>query len=142
MQHPARADIAALEPAEDHTLVVFDLIAKAEWAAAQGDDAQAERLFREAGAQSETQGVPDTIVLASAAYVHWLLAHDRIGEASAHAGRIAVWADHDFDSALLQVEVFQASGESDAWARALLQAQHLAGERTIPAALLAAPPQS
>jgi DNA-binding winged helix-turn-helix (wHTH) protein len=142
MQRPARAHIAALEPAEDRTLVVFDLVAKAEWAAAHNDEAEAERLFREAGAQSETQGVPDTIVLASAAYVRWLLAHGRIAEASAHAGRIAVWADHDFDSALLQVEVFHASGEADAWARALRQAQRLAGERTIPAALLAAPAQS
>jgi len=140
--HPAEANIAAIEPIDDPALIVYDLVAKAEWAAARDDDAEAERRFREAATQADIQGVPDTIVLASSAYVRWLLAHGRVADASARAGRVAVWAEHDFDSALLQAEVFHASGEADAWARALRRAQELAGERAIAPHLLSAPKSS
>lgn len=139
---PVRADIGALEPTADPLAAVHTLVAQAEWAAAQGDTAAAERLFREAAAEAEAQGVPDTIVLAADAYVRWLLARGRAAEAGARAGRVGVWAEQDFDSALLQALVFHANGESDAWSRALRQAQGLAGERTIPAALLIPPEAS
>ena len=83
--------------------------------------------------------MPDAIVLVADAEARWLLSHGRAAEAAARAGRIAVWADRDFDSALLQVAAFHATGDADAWRRALAQAQKLAGERVIPAAL-ATPP--
>jgi len=137
--HAEPANIATLEPVGDDSLKVYRLIAAAEWSAYEKNDAEADRGFRDAIAAAETQGVPDTIVLATVAYAHWLLARDRAADASARAGRIAVWADQDFASALLQVEVFHASGQTEAWSRALRRAQQLAGERAIPAALLAAP---
>lgn len=136
---PQAADIAAIEPADDESLVAYWLVAEAEWAAHRNADADAERLFRQAVAAAEAKGVPDTIVLTADAEARWLIAHDRAAEADALAGRIAVWADQDFDAALLQVATFQATGESEAWSRALLRAQHLAGERVIPAALSTPP---
>jgi DNA-binding winged helix-turn-helix (wHTH) protein/tetratricopeptide (TPR) repeat protein len=136
---PDIADIAAMMPHGDDALEAWRLVAAAEWAAAHGDDAQAGRLFREASAAAEAKGVPDATVLVADAEARWLLAHGRAAEAAARAGRIAVWADQDFDSALLQVAAFHATADVGAWQRALAQARMLAGERTIPSALLTPP---
>jgi hypothetical protein len=136
---PTAADIAALEAAGDEGSSAYREVAAAEWAAYQKKDAGAERLFRQAAAAAESKGVPDAIVVAANAEARWLLAHDRATEAAALAGRIAVWADQDFDSALLQVAAFQATGPFDAWKRALLRAQRLAGERAIPTELSTPP---
>lgn len=114
-------------------------VAQAEWAAHHGDSEEAERRFRDAMALAESWGVPQTIVLAADAQTRWLLEQDRIPEALALAGRVAVWADHDFDSALLQVLAFHAAGQRDAWTTALRRAQSLAGEREIPPELLIPP---
>jgi DNA-binding winged helix-turn-helix (wHTH) protein len=133
------ARIGALEPRDDPDFAVPDRIARAEWAAAHGRDTDAEALLREAADLAETQGVPDGIVLATGAYVPWLLAHGRSADAAARSGRAGVWAERDFDSALLQTAVFHAGGETEAWTRALRQARELAGERAIPADLLKAP---
>ena len=136
---PAAADIASMTAHGDDALDAYRLVAAAEWAAAHADERQAEQRFREASAAAEAKGVPDAIVLVADAEARWLLSHGRAAEAAARAGRIAVWADRDFDSALLQVAAFHATGDADAWRRALAQAQKLAGERVIPAAL-ATPP--
>lgn len=136
---PVQARIGALEPGGDPGFAVPDRIARAEWAVAQGRDAEAEALLHEAADLAEAQGVPDMIVLAAGAYVPWLLAHGRAADAAARGGRAGVWAERDFDSALLQAAVFHAGGETAAWTRALQQARSLAGERSIPAALLEPP---
>lgn len=116
-------------------------VAVAEWAAHRGRSDEAEGRFREALANAEASGVPADIALAAAAYTEWLLAHGRSDDAGAPAGRVAVWADRDFDCALLQVAVLHARGQKDAWANAVRQAKILAGERAIPARLLT-PPRS
>ncbi|MFC4821562.1 winged helix-turn-helix domain-containing protein [Dokdonella ginsengisoli] len=136
---PVQARIGALEPHDDPGFAVPDRVARAEWAAAHGHDADADALLREAADLAEAQGVPDTIVLATGACVPWLLAHGRVADAAARSGRAGVWAERDFDSALLQAAVFHAGGETEAWTRALRQARELAGERAIPAALLEPP---
>ena len=48
-------------------------------------------------------------------------------------GRVAPWAEHDYDSALLQVRLYHALGQRGPWAKALAQARALAGERDLPA---------
>lgn len=136
---PVEARIGSLEPRDDPDFAVPDRIARAEWAAAHGRDADAEALLREAADLAETQGVPGTILLATGAYVPWLLAHGRTADAAARSGRAGVWAERDFDSALLQAAVFHAGGEAEAWTRSLQQARELAGERAIPADLRKAP---
>lgn len=115
------------------------LVARAEWAAQQGQAAEAEAAFRQAMAAAEAHAVPANVVLAADAYARWLLARQRPEDARGVAGRIVQWADRDYDSAVLQVAVFHALAQSDAWARALKRAQALAGERLIPAELLQAP---
>ena len=136
---PRQARISALEPRDAPGFAVPDRIARAEWAAAHGRDANADVLLREAADLAEAQGVPDAIVLAAGAYVPWLLAHGRATDAAARSGRAGVWAERDFDSAVLQATVFHAGGETDAWTRAVRQARELAGERVVPAGLLEPP---
>lgn len=132
---PVEARIGSLAPRGDPGVAVPDLVARAEWAAAGHHDAEADDLFRQAVETADAQGVPDMIVLATNACVPWLLAHARAADAQARSGRIGVWADRDFDSALLQAAVFHAGGEAGAWTRALEQARKLAGERAIPPGL-------
>lgn len=116
------------------------LVARAEWAAHQGDPDEAERWFRGAIARAEDAAVPGTLVLVADAYARWLLTRDRVPEALALAGRVAGWAERDYQSALLQVAVLHAAGRREAWATALRRARKLAGEREIPAELLSPPP--
>ncbi|MBO9665020.1 winged helix-turn-helix domain-containing protein [Dokdonella sp.] len=134
---PLRADPPARDDGTPQQAAA--LVAKAEWAAYQHDEAAAGRLLREASAAAEADGVPEIIVMVAEAYVKWLLGQGRAGEAGVQASRVAVWAGQDFDSALLQVRAFHALGRREAWQRALQQARLLAGEREIPAELLRAP---
>jgi DNA-binding winged helix-turn-helix (wHTH) protein/tetratricopeptide (TPR) repeat protein len=115
------------------------LVARAEWATQGGDDAEAERAFRQAMTAAESRAAPDAIVLVADAYGRWLIKQGRIPDASAVAGRIAGWAESDYDSAMLQVAVLHAAGQRTAWAAALRQAQKLAGEREIAASLVHSP---
>lgn len=130
---PVEARIDTLEPHDDPAVAVPDLVAQAEWAAAGHHDTEAEALFRQATETAEKQGVPDMILLATEAFVPWLVAHGRTTEAQARSGRVGIWAERDFDSAVLQVKVFHAGHETEAWTRALQQARKLAGERVVPA---------
>jgi DNA-binding winged helix-turn-helix (wHTH) protein/tetratricopeptide (TPR) repeat protein len=100
---------------------------------------EAETVFREAMKAAETRDVPAMTVLATDAYARWLLARGRTDDARATAGRITPWTERDFDSAALQVAVFHAAAQTDAWREALSRANALAGERTLPI-VLAQPP--
>lgn len=113
------------------------LVARAEWAAFQGDNDQAERWFQEAAAQAER--VPADLTLVADAHSRWLLANRRYLETIAWAGRVVGWADSDYDSALLQVRIFHANDRREAWAVAVGRARRLAAEREIPAELLQSP---
>jgi len=109
------------------------LLADAEWAAREGRSDDADRLFREAGDVAQSAGgAPEDVARVAQAYGRWLLARGRTDDAAGQAGRIANWADRDFDSALLQVEAFHALRQGDAWSRALAHARELAGERQVP----------
>lgn len=108
-------------------------------AQAAGDAGGAARAYRAAAAEAERAGVPREIAEVALAYAPWLLDRGALQEAAALAGRIAPWAAQDFDLALLQARLFQALGRDEPWAAALRDARRLAGERAIPAELLAAP---
>lgn len=100
---------------------------------------EAEASFREAMKAAETRDVPAMTVLAADAYARWLLTRGRADDARATAGRITPWAERDFDSAALQVAIFHAAGQADAWREALNRAGATAGERTLPAQLTQPP---
>lgn len=129
-----------LPPEGDGVSAVF-LLAKAEWAARQATAPDAvQAAFDRALARAEDVGLPVLVSLVSQSYVDWLLAQDRRDKAAELAGRVAVWANDDYESALIRVKVFQLLGSRDAWRQSLEKARQLAGERVIPARLTEPPP--
>nr|WP_305118987.1 winged helix-turn-helix domain-containing protein [Tahibacter harae] len=129
-----------LPPDGDGVSAVF-LLAKAEWAARQATAPDAvQAAFDRALARAEDVGLPVLVSLVAQSYVDWLLAQDRRDKAAELAGRVAVWANDDYESALVRVKVFQLLGSRDAWRQSLEKARQLAGERVIPARLTEPPP--
>jgi len=112
-------------------------VMRAEAAQVHDDTAAAERLFKASLASAEAEGVPSTTALVAIAYADWLLARGRAQEAADVGGRVARWAERDFDCAVLQVALYRALGRDDLRAASLRQAEALAGERAIPADLRA-----
>ncbi|MCL1633647.1 winged helix-turn-helix domain-containing protein [Luteimonas sp. SX5] len=102
---------------------------------ARGDTAAAETTYRAAVALAEQEGVPEETAIAIDAYASWLLERGRTAEAGALIGRVAPWAEHDFDMAVLQVRLLRALGQRPQWPQAYDRAKRLAGERAIPASL-------
>ncbi|MBN8727101.1 MAG: winged helix-turn-helix domain-containing protein [Xanthomonadales bacterium] len=115
---------------------VAEALAMAEWWQHRGDAARAAAWFNAAVAAADRRGVPAEIVAVAAARAPALLAAGRDAEAAAMIGLVAPWASRDFDAALLQVRLFHALDQHEAWFNALREAQRLAGEREIPAGLL------
>jgi hypothetical protein len=102
---------------------------------ARGEVAAAENTYRAAVALAERDGIPEEIAVAIDAYASWLLERGRMGEAGALAGRVAPWAEHDFDMAMLQLRLLRSIGQRVQWQLAFDRARRLAGERSIPAEL-------
>ncbi|TWI03826.1 transcriptional regulator [Luteimonas cucumeris] len=99
---------------------------------ASGDFATADAGYRAAVALAEQAGIPEEIAIAVDAYATWLLERGRDAEAGALVGRVAPWATHDFDLALLQLRLTRRQGQPRQWREAFDQALRLAGERRIP----------
>lgn len=128
-----------LPPDGDGLSAVF-LLARAEWAAQRNAEAESVRAtFDRALAKAEDVGLPVLVSLVAQSYVDWLLAHQRRDKAAELAGRVAVWANDDYESALIRVKVFHALGSTDAWRQSLERARTLAGERVVPARLTVPP---
>jgi len=138
-QLPGAAPSAAWIDFAKPTAYPVQELAEAEWAAARNDEPAAERLFRHALDMAESRGVPADVGGVTVAFGPWLLDHGRMQEAGDVIGRVAPWADRDYDCALAQVRLFHALAQPGAWAKAVAQAQALAGERTVPADLLIPP---
>ncbi len=103
------------------------------------DAASAERAFARALESAETGRVPQDVLDVSEAYAMSLIQRGNVARAGEVAARAAGWADRSFTAALLQLRLYHALVQPPAWRSALAQAQQLAGERAIPAALLAVP---
>jgi DNA-binding winged helix-turn-helix (wHTH) protein/tetratricopeptide (TPR) repeat protein len=113
-------------------------LAIAEWDASRGDPS-AKTAYERALAMAEARGQPYDVGSVSASFGPWLIAHGDLHEAGEVIGRVAPWAGHDYDAALLQVRLFHALGQPGAWKKAIAEARALAGERTIPADVRDAP---
>ncbi|HJR74329.1 MAG TPA: winged helix-turn-helix domain-containing protein [Luteimonas sp.] len=111
------------------------LLIRAMQQGAHGDPALAEQEFASALVLAERSGVPAEIAEAVSLQASWLLDQRRNDEAASLIGRVAPWAAQDFDLALLQLRLFQQSGQAAPWRNALAQARGLAGERAIPAGM-------
>ncbi len=89
--------------------------------------------------EAASKATPASLAKVVVAYGTQLLDAGEIGPATRVIGRVAQWAERDFDCALLQVRLYHALGQPEPWRRALATAQSLAGERRISPALAAAP---
>lgn len=103
-----------------------------------GNVAAADAAYREALRAVEAGGVPEEIVAVVADYAPWLIERDRASEASALVGRVAPWAERDFDAAMLEARLYAALGQPVLSARAAARVRALAGDRPVPADLAAA----
>ena len=110
-------------------------LAEAERTSAQQDPIAADALFRGAAQVADEAGVPRDAAAAAVAYAQALIAAGDLPRASEVAGQLARWADRDFASALVQVRLYQALGQREAWRTSLARARELAGERRIGADL-------
>lgn len=107
-------------------------LARAEWAAARGDQQAAEQAFVQAISAAEASRLPAELLEVVESYANWLLGQNRISEAVAVIGRSSGFAEREFRAALLAARLYQALGQTEAWQRSLAQARSLAGERTLP----------
>jgi len=129
---PSSANAMAIAPIGD---ALPERLALASVQRARGDAATAENTYRAAIALAEREGVPEEIAIAIEAYAPWLLERGRTAEAGALTGRVAPWAEHDFDMAVLQLRLLRTIGQRAQWRLAFERAKQLAGERPIPADL-------
>jgi len=120
---------------EDTTL--YARIAEAEQAAAERRTDAARSLFEEAMTLAARRNVPNTLSETVQSYGRYLLAQGDLPKASTVIGLVARYAEVDFDSALLQAELYGALGQKDAMQAALAEARRLAGERVVPATVAA-----
>ncbi len=97
-----------------------------------GDDAN--REYAAALDDAERWGVPADLAAVIVSYGNALIADSKLDQASEVIGRVARWADHDFDCALLQARLYTALGQHASAEAAIARARRLAGERAIPAA--------
>ncbi|WP_165371598.1 winged helix-turn-helix domain-containing protein [Pseudolysobacter antarcticus] len=78
-------------------------------------------------------GVPADLAAVVVSYGNALIADGKLDQASEVIGRVARWADHDFDCALLQARLYNALGQHGSAETAMARARSLAGERVVPA---------
>jgi DNA-binding winged helix-turn-helix (wHTH) protein/tetratricopeptide (TPR) repeat protein len=97
-----------------------------------GRVAGADAAYREAIRAVEGDGVPEDVVEAISDYAPWLIERGRLAAASALVGRVAPWADQDFDAALLQWRLYRALGQASLAGKAGERARALAGDRPLP----------
>ena len=126
--------------AEMPSVTLHAAIATAEQAEAERRPQDAYQSYNEALADAERWAVPADLAAVALSYAGSLIADSELERASAVTGRVARWAERDFDCALLQARLYHALGQEATWQTALGRARALAGERSIPGALLS-PPQ-
>jgi DNA-binding winged helix-turn-helix (wHTH) protein/tetratricopeptide (TPR) repeat protein len=105
-----------------------------------GREAAADAAYQEALRVVESAGVPEDVLETVADYAPWLIERGRLAEASALVGRVAPWAEQDFDAAVLQWQLYQALDQDALAGRALMHARVLAGERPLPSGMTESPP--
>jgi DNA-binding winged helix-turn-helix (wHTH) protein/tetratricopeptide (TPR) repeat protein len=123
------------------SVTLFAALAEAEQAAAEDHRDDAAKRYDTALGDAERWAVPADLAAVAVSYGNSLIAGADFERASAVIGRVARWADRDFDCALLQARLYHALGQRATWQSALERARALAGERAIPPALQN-PPES
>jgi DNA-binding winged helix-turn-helix (wHTH) protein/tetratricopeptide (TPR) repeat protein len=101
------------------------------------DAAAAEADYGAALDLAVQRAIPAEIAGAVEVYADWLFARGDAVRVGGLIGRVAPWAEQDFDLAVLQVALYARLGQRAPWEAALQRAQRLAGERPIPVELRA-----
>jgi tetratricopeptide (TPR) repeat protein len=112
-------------------------LATAEQAVAERNPDAAQASYEEALAQARRWGVPSALSAIVNSFGRYLLAQGDLPKASSVIGLVARYAEFDFDSAVLQAQLYRALGQQQAAQTALVQARRLAGERPLPTDLTA-----
>jgi len=115
---------------------LYAKLATAEQAVAERKPEAAQASYEEALAQARSWGVPSALRETVSSFGRYLLAQGDLPKASSVIGLIARHAEFDFDSAVLQAQLYRALGQQQAAQSALVQARRLAGERPLPADLI------
>jgi tetratricopeptide (TPR) repeat protein len=111
---------------------LFATIARAEQAVAEHRADAARALYEEALAAAQRRGVPAMLSETAGSYGRFLLGQGDLPQAASVIGLAARYAERDFASAVLQVQLYRALGRREAAEAAAAQARKLAGERAIP----------
>jgi hypothetical protein len=125
---------AATHP-EMPSVTLFAALAAAEQAEVEHRREEAYKNYDTALGDAERWAVPADLAAVAISYAGSLIADSELERASAVTGRVARWAERDFDCALLQARLYHALGQPATWQTALGRARSLAGERPIPAPL-------
>jgi DNA-binding winged helix-turn-helix (wHTH) protein/tetratricopeptide (TPR) repeat protein len=96
----------------------------------------ADAVYRTVLEDAEQSNVPIQLLEVIADYVPWLIEQGRLGEASTLAGRVAPWAQGDYDAALVQVIAHRAMAQPAQVDMAMEDVTRLAKERRVPFARL------
>lgn len=110
----------------------FARLADAELARAAQRRDDAYRSYSAAFADAERWAVPRDLAVVVSSYGTSLIADRELDRASEVVGRVARWAEQDYDCALLQARLYEALHQTDAWRAALARVRALAGERAVP----------
>jgi len=140
----ARTQVTALSQwASTHptmpSVTLFAALADAEQALAEDHREESLKSYTAALGDAERWAVPSDLATVAVSYGNSLIASGDFERASAVIGRVARWAEHDFDCALLQARLYHALGQRSTWQSALERARARAWERAIPTALQTPP---
>ncbi|ANB16844.1 winged helix-turn-helix domain-containing protein [Dokdonella koreensis] len=122
-----------------HETVLRVHLAEAEQCWADGQHERAIAIYDTATATAEREGTPYHIRMVAESYAGALLDAGDPARASLVTARLGRWGAEDFDVALMQVRLYHALGQPEAWRTALGTARALAGERPIPLAVQVPP---
>lgn len=117
----------------------MEALARAQAERQAGRTPVADTAYRQALRAAEADGVPEDVLETVADYAPWLIERGRLAEASALVGRVAPWAEQDYDAALLQWRLYRALGQDALAGKARERALVLAGERPLPPGLAREP---
>ncbi|MEP7041543.1 MAG: transcriptional regulator [Dokdonella sp.] len=136
----ARAFVDWAATSNDDSVALAARLIQAEQAAAGQDASAARAFFEQALGMAKRWSVPDVLREVAGSYGRFLLARGELEQAGIVIALVSRYAESDFDSALLQAELYRALKQEQAAVSALAQARRLAGERALPPSVLAAAP--
>lgn len=124
--------VAWADQSGNQSLAVHARLAQAEQAEDAHRTEDAEKLYAGALAAANQGNVPTDVADVAISYANALIARGELERAVPVVGRIDRYATHSYPAALLQVRLYRALGQTEAWRSALAHARALAGERPFP----------